>query len=82
LARHEGSSGEIVTDLSQEAEQKGALIEPVMIEIGLQQMQDDQFLMVFTPDGRPPTDAVITLNVGYVHAGRWTVWSDPVTCSW
>jgi hypothetical protein len=86
----EGPSGDIVRTLEQEAEMNGAHVEPVMIEVDAQRLRDDTFLMVLAPDplylANTTTSgyghATITLDVGYVHAGRWTVWADSVGCAW
>ena len=77
----EGASDDVVSGLSQAAEQAGAVIEPVMIEVGLQQLRDDQFQMVLAQDGPRRVNATLTVDVGYVHAGRWTIWSDAVSCT-
>jgi hypothetical protein len=86
----EGASGDVVRLLEQEAETRAAHVEPVMIEVDRQQLRDDTFLMVLMPDTVYLADlsssgyghATITFDVGYVHAGRWTVWSDSVGCAW
>jgi hypothetical protein len=86
----EGPSGDVVRALEQDAEMNGAHVEPVMIEVDTQRLRDDTFLMVLAPDSLYLADtstsgyghATITLEVGYVHAGRWTVWADSVGCAW
>lgn len=78
----EGASGNVVSDLAQAAEQDGALIEPVMIEVDRQRLADDQFVLTLAPDGPVPIHATLTIDVGYVHAGRWTAWSNSVSCAW
>jgi hypothetical protein len=85
-----GASGDVVAGLAQAAGEPWVHVEPVMIEIDRQQLRDDSFLMVLAPDPvylEHPVDsgyghATISVEVGYVHAGRWTVWSDSVGCAW
>jgi hypothetical protein len=85
-----GASGDVVGELAQEAEGQWARVEPVVIEIGSQQLRDGTFLMVLAPDPVMLADlatsgyqhATVTFDVAYVHAGRWTVWSDSVACAW
>ena len=78
----DGSSGDMVLELTQQADGDGARVEPVMIDIDSQHLQDDRFLIVLAPDGSTPRHATFIGDVGYIHAGRWIVWSDTATCSW
>jgi hypothetical protein len=59
------------------------LAETVMIRVDRQQLRDGSFLMVLGPDPNAygQVHGEVTIDVGYVHAGRWIVWSEPVSCS-
>lgn len=59
----------------------GGLAETVMIDVDRQQLRDDTFLMVLGFDGIARRHGILTVDVAYIHGGRWFVWSEPVSCS-
>ena len=55
--------------------------ETVMIDVDRQRLRDDTFAMVLAADRNAHLHGTLTVDVGYVHAGRWMAWSDAVSCS-